>query len=222
MGLAAISGFVAGTVSVVGLIFLGPFSGSAGDRFWPSRIFRHDPPGPQSGDIVDRKISDQGDIEHAVGSGDIRWERTSCQDRKTDLWAAGAPGRHRFCHRDGGTIRPGRGLPQCRETGKIQSHRRAQTALRIAPDRREIIQCIGTWTRSSIIGFLIGALPGTGATVASFLSYSVAKNSRRRRNNLEMVRWKGLRRLSPRTMRQRADQWPPCSPWEYPGPLRRR
>ncbi|OWU71199.1 hypothetical protein ATO2_02690 [Roseovarius sp. 22II1-1F6A] len=42
---------------------------------------------------------------------------------------------------------------------------------------------IGTLIRSSAIGCVIGALPGTGAATASFISYAVAKQSSRRSDN---------------------------------------
>ena len=53
------------------------------------------------------------------------------------------------------------------ESGKI-------TGLRISKDEaREITPVIG---RQSIQGFLIGVLPGAGATIASFLGYAVERN----------------------------------------------
>ena len=42
------------------------------------------------------------------------------------------------------------------------------------PSRKELREAKGTLARSSILGAFIGALPGVGATTASFLSYSEA------------------------------------------------
>ncbi|TVQ29480.1 MAG: tripartite tricarboxylate transporter permease [Geminicoccaceae bacterium] len=42
-------------------------------------------------------------------------------------------------------------------------------------DRGEIRQMAGPVSRSSVLGFFIGVLPGAGATVASFLGYSMEK-----------------------------------------------
>ncbi len=42
---------------------------------------------------------------------------------------------------------------------------------------KEFISCWRTLFRSSIIGAVIGALPGLGATVAAFMGYSYAKNA---------------------------------------------
>lgn len=47
----------------------------------------------------------------------------------------------------------------------------------LLPTWQDICQCIPTWIRSTIIGFIVGVLPGTGATVATFLSYGVAKST---------------------------------------------
>ncbi len=47
---------------------------------------------------------------------------------------------------------------------------------KLLPNKQDLLQCLGTWVRSTIIGFFIGVLPGAGATVASFVSYTTAKN----------------------------------------------
>ena len=40
-------------------------------------------------------------------------------------------------------------------------------------ERKEMIK---TWPKNSVIGFLIGVLPGAGATIASFLAYGMERN----------------------------------------------
>jgi putative tricarboxylic transport membrane protein len=42
-------------------------------------------------------------------------------------------------------------------------------------DRRETREILPTMGRSSVLGFLIGVLPGAGATIASFLAYSMER-----------------------------------------------
>lgn len=46
---------------------------------------------------------------------------------------------------------------------------------RLWPTKKDIRESRGAIGRGSIIGFVIGALPGAGATIASFISYSVEK-----------------------------------------------
>ncbi|MCW1968633.1 MAG: tripartite tricarboxylate transporter permease [Anaerolineae bacterium] len=43
--------------------------------------------------------------------------------------------------------------------------------------RDEWRRSIPSWIRGSILGFIVGVLPGAGATVATFLSYNLEKNS---------------------------------------------
>jgi putative tricarboxylic transport membrane protein len=61
----------------------------------------------------------------------------------------------------------------------LQSVGAARTRL---PALKEILALKGTFARSSLLGLLIGIVPGAGATVASFLSYGAeAQYGRRRR-----------------------------------------
>ncbi len=48
---------------------------------------------------------------------------------------------------------------------------------RLIPDFRVLRRSIPTMIRSTIIGFVAGVLPGAGASLGSFLSYSVEKNT---------------------------------------------
>src|SRR5690606_14711376 len=43
------------------------------------------------------------------------------------------------------------------------------------PTREEVRRCIGPMLRGTGIGSVIGALPGSGATVATFMAYAVEK-----------------------------------------------
>jgi putative tricarboxylic transport membrane protein len=43
------------------------------------------------------------------------------------------------------------------------------------PTRAEFKRLIGAWSRGGIIGFVVGVLPGAGATIASFIAYAVEK-----------------------------------------------
>jgi putative tricarboxylic transport membrane protein len=43
------------------------------------------------------------------------------------------------------------------------------------PDLKDYVECKFTFIRASVLGFVIGVLPGAGATIASLMSYSVEK-----------------------------------------------
>src|SRR5690606_13218127 len=45
----------------------------------------------------------------------------------------------------------------------------------LVPGRRDLMNNTGSILRGSIIGYVIGVLPGAGATIATFMSYSVEK-----------------------------------------------
>lgn len=48
---------------------------------------------------------------------------------------------------------------------------------RLMPNFRVLFRSTGTMVRSTIIGFISGVLPGAGASLGSFLAYSVEKNT---------------------------------------------
>ena len=52
------------------------------------------------------------------------------------------------------------------------------------PSLRAVAAVKGTFARSSILGFLIGVIPGAGATIASFVSYGIEGQYGRRRREL--------------------------------------
>ena len=57
----------------------------------------------------------------------------------------------------------GRGMTVIRELGRMTAR------------FSDVVKCTGTTLRSSLIGFVVGVLPGTGASVSSAISYTTAK-----------------------------------------------
>jgi len=51
--------------------------------------------------------------------------------------------------------------------------------------RKEVKEIVPTIARSSVLGFLVGVLPGAGATIASFLAYGVERNIAKGKDKLE-------------------------------------
>lgn len=49
----------------------------------------------------------------------------------------------------------------------------------VYPTIRDLRDCIGAFWRGGIIGFIIGVLPGAGATIASFIAYATEKKASR-------------------------------------------
>src|SRR5258707_3428465 len=51
----------------------------------------------------------------------------------------------------------------------------------LLPTRQDLRDCRFAFAQGSVIGFLVGVLPGAGSTIASFISYGVEKAFSRRR-----------------------------------------
>ncbi len=60
------------------------------------------------------------------------------------------------------------------------------------PDTKDYLQCKFTFIRGSIIGFIAGVLPGSGATIGSILAYSVEKKSAKDPENFGKGEMRGL------------------------------
>lgn len=52
---------------------------------------------------------------------------------------------------------------------------RASAVGRVMVEARELLRCGWTMARASVIGFLVGVLPGAGGTIASFVAYTTEK-----------------------------------------------
>ena len=62
-------------------------------------------------------------------------------------------------------------------TGKTSQDEVIKTIGTLMMNRDEWRRSIPSWIRGSILGFIVGVLPGAGATVATFLSYNLEKRS---------------------------------------------
>lgn len=56
-----------------------------------------------------------------------------------------------------------------------------QKVTKVIPSRKDIKKCLPTMLMSSVIGTIIGAIPGTGGDISSFVSYNFAKRTSRRK-----------------------------------------
>lgn len=52
--------------------------------------------------------------------------------------------------------------------------------------RKQILEILPTSLRSTVIGSIIGILPGAGASIAAFLGYNEAKRFSKKKNYLDM------------------------------------
>ena len=67
------------------------------------------------------------------------------------------------------------GLINVQENFGTEREKVSQKLERILPTKEDFIYCLPTFIRSSLIGTVIGAIPGTGGDIASWVSYNEAK-----------------------------------------------
>ncbi|MBI3067594.1 MAG: tripartite tricarboxylate transporter permease [Betaproteobacteria bacterium] len=177
LGMAAISGFVAGTVGVVGLNLLGPLLASLAMGLGPPEYFALTLLGLSLVTSLTGKSLVKGLLATAFGlilatvGADIMTSATRLTFGRLELLDG-----IDFVTVSVGLFALGEILLNVEKQIKFSLIEVPKKLALLLPSASDFVQCTGTWVRSTIIGFLIGALPGTGAAVASFLSYTVAKN----------------------------------------------
>lgn len=176
LGLAAISSFVGGTVSALGLILLAPILARWATKFGPPEYCTLTLLGLSLITSLTGKSLVKGFISTTLGliiatvgtdifSGRLRltfgilefMEGISFVTIAVGLFALGEI----FLNVEQGI--------------KLKLAEVPKGFSNLLPSLKDIYRCIPTWIRSTILGFFVGVLPGTGATVASFLSYTVTK-----------------------------------------------
>ena len=178
LGIAAIGSFIAGTVGVVLLMLVSPALARWSLAVRPARDLRADAARPDHGDPAHRRERDQGLHQHGAradaGDGRLRHHLGRCR-----AIAFGIPELM-----DGIDFLPvaiglfglGEVLAGAEAAGGAAI---AQGALR--PARRDAERAPtglrSRWAivRGTVLGFLVGMLPGAGPTVSTFLSYAVEK-----------------------------------------------
>lgn len=177
LGLAAISGFVAGTMSVVGLMLLGPILAALAMSFGPPEYFAMTLFGLCLVTSLTGKSVPKGALTvafglalSAVGADEMSGSTRLAFGRRELLDGID------FVVVAVGLFAVSEVLLNIEKQVKIELIKVPKKLSQLLPTRHEIIHCIPTWIRSTIIGFIVGVLPGTGGNVASFLSYGIAKS----------------------------------------------
>lgn len=176
LGIAAISSFVAGTVGVVGLAFLGPVVARWAITFGPPEFFALMTMGLAAVVFLGGNSVLKGLLSAVVGMllATVGVDIISGQSRFT--------GGHLELLDGVEFIALSIGIFAIAEV-LINVERRAGGAIFALPKRlrdylptkQDMLDCRFAFAQSSVIGFLIGALPGAGSTIASFISYIVEK-----------------------------------------------
>jgi len=176
LGISAIASFVAGTVGVLGLMLIAPPLARFALRFGPPEYFALMVLGLAmvvflAGDSMVKAL-----LAMLVGL----WLATI----GTDLFTAESRftfgqvkllGGVDFIAATVGIFALGEVLVNLESRGGAEIFKLAKGLRNLLPTLQDLKDCRFAFLNGSVIGFFVGALPGAGATVASFLSYGIEK-----------------------------------------------
>jgi putative tricarboxylic transport membrane protein len=176
LGISAIASFVAGTIGVLGLMLVAPPLARFALRFAPPEYFALMVLGLAmvvflAGDSMVKAL-----LALLVGL----WLATI----GTDLFTAESRftfgqvkllGGVDFIAATVGIFAIGEVLVNLESRGGAEVFKLGKGLKNLLPTLRDLKDCRFAFLNGSVVGFLVGALPGAGATVASFLSYGIEK-----------------------------------------------
>jgi len=174
LGIAAFGSFIAGTFGVVGLMFLAPMLGRAALRFGPAEYFALTLTGLTLVAYLTQGSMTKALIMAVLGliAGSVGMDPISGEERFT----YGS-----LTLRDGlGLVPVAMGLFGIAEVlenlAAIGSQSIYETSIKgLLPNRKDWQASGWPIARGSVIGFLLGILPGPGPVIASFASYAMEK-----------------------------------------------
>ena len=176
LGISAIASFIAGTVGVLGLMLIAPPLARLALRFAPPEYFALMVLGLAmvvflAGDSMIKAL-----LAMFVGL----WIATI----GTDLFTAESRftfgqvkllGGVDFIAATVGIFAIGEVLVNLESQGGAEIFKLARGLKNLLPTWQDLKDCRFAFLNGSVIGFVVGALPGAGATVASFMSYGIEK-----------------------------------------------
>ena len=174
LGIAAFGSFIAGTFGVVGLMFLAPMLGRAALRFGPAEYFALTLTGLTLVAYLTQGSMTKALIMAVLGllAGTVGMDPISGEERFT----YGS-----LTLRDGlGLVPVAMGLFGIAEVlenlAAIGTQSIYETSIKgLLPNRKDWQASGWPIARGSVIGFLLGILPGPGPVIASFVSYAMEK-----------------------------------------------
>jgi len=176
LGIAAIASFIAGTLGLVGLVLLGPLLTAVALSFGPPEYFSLMAMGLTTvAFLAGRSMTKAllttvlglllstvgfdiftGKLRFAYGLSDLA-DGISFVTVATGLFAVGE-------------VLSNVGRPASESIFHVSSRLRD-----LLPSGQDMRDCIGSFIRGTLVGFVIGVLPGAGSSISSFLSYGLEK-----------------------------------------------
>jgi putative tricarboxylic transport membrane protein len=176
LGISAVASFVAGTVGVLGLMLIAPPLARFALRFAPPEYFGL----MVLGLTMVVFLAGESMLKALMAMFVGLWIATI----GTDLFTAESRftfgqvkllGGVDFIAATVGIFAIGEVLLNLESKGSGELFKLAKGLKNLLPTMQDIKDCRFAFLNGSVIGFLVGALPGAGATVASFLSYGLEK-----------------------------------------------
>ncbi len=178
LGIAAIASFVAGTIGVIGLTFLAPVMAGIAVDFGPPEYSALMLFALLLVIMLAGSSLLKGFISMFLGLflATIGTDLFSGQPRFTGDRIELAGGIE-FIALSVGIFAVGEVLVNIEETTEKQLFRVPSKLRELLPSVKDIARSRTAMLQGSVVGFLIGILPGAGSTVASFISYIIAKRT---------------------------------------------
>ncbi len=176
IGVAGIGGFIGGTLAVIGLTLLAPPISAFGLSFGPPEYFALMLMGLSAVTIIGGKSMLKGML--MAGLGLMLAVAGSDEMSGASRFTYGQV--HLLAGIDFPVVAIGlfaiaEILEGAEKTHSLDVFRPPKRIRDVLPDRATLARCVPSYLRASLLGFGVGVLPGTGAALASFLSYGMEK-----------------------------------------------
>jgi putative tricarboxylic transport membrane protein len=177
LGIAAVASFVAGTIGLVGLVVLGPMLTSVALSFGPPEYFSLMVMGLTTVAFLAGRSMTKALLTTALGlflatvgfdifTGRLRFTYGQSELSDGISFITVATGLFAV-----GEVLANAGKPRtAAEVFRISSRLRD-----LLPSLRDLRDCSGSFIRGTLVGFIVGVLPGAGSSISSFLSYALEK-----------------------------------------------
>jgi putative tricarboxylic transport membrane protein len=177
LGIAAIASFIAGTLGLLGLVLLGPALTQVALSFGPPEYFALMIMGLATVAFLAGKsmikallMAGFGLLLSTVGfdifTGKLRFTYGSSELMDGISFVTVATGLFAVGEVLANVGSEGRGKDPFRVPSRPRD---------LFPSRQDMHDCRGSFVRGTVIGFVIGILPGAGSSVSSFISYALEK-----------------------------------------------
>ena len=174
LGIAAIGSFIGGTLSIVGLMFLGPVLANYALSFGPAEYFGLMVLALSLITAFTGKSLVRGFIATIFGLllGTVGDDVMSGDPRLT-FGITGLLDGIQFLPVAVGLFGVSEMIESVLQRGGIEVLKTDIGLRKVLPSIADFVKSIGSILRGTVLGFFVGILPGAGATIASFLSYGL-------------------------------------------------